>query len=621
MRTRPKIDTLEQIAANNLLTMQAQAKFKEGLALHYKGDLEQAQKVYEQTLKILPQHFETLHVLGVIAAQMRNHGRAIKLISRAIEINPNNAKAHFNLGLAWFELRQHIEAIASYDKAITIKPDYAVAHYNRGLSLNELKRHQAALDSYSKAIAIDPNYEYLHGTRLFTKMQICDWRDVDAQLSELSQSIQDNHKAANPFAVLALSTSLSLQRKAAQTWIRERHPANFELGNISKRAKGERIRVGYFSADFHNHATAYLMAELFELHDKDRFELVAFSFGPDNTDEMRRRISAAFDRFVDVRNQSDKEVAALSRSMGIDIAVDLKGFTQDARVGIFSYRAAPIQVNYLGYPGTMGADYMDYLIADKTLIPEQSQQHYTEKIVYLPNSYQVNDTKRQISDQVFTRKELGLPESGFVFCCFNNNYKITPDTFDGWMRILQQVSDSVLWLLEDNPTAADNLRREAQQRGVNPDRLVFAKRMPLPEHLARHRAADLFIDTLPCNAHTTASDALWAGLAVLTRPGEAFASRVAASLLSVVGLPELITSTQEEYETLAIELATNPERLAAIRQKLAHNRLTSPLFDAKLFVKHIEDAYTQMHERYLADLPAVHLFVSKIQQLDSNFSR
>ena len=440
-------------------------------------------------------------------------------------------------------------------------------------------------------------------------MQICDWSDAENQITELMQKIQRDEKATTPFSFLALSPSLSLQRKAAEIWVNEKHAVNFELGSIPKRARQEKIRVGYFSSDYHNHATSYLMAELFEQHDKDRFELVAFSFGPDFSDEMRHRVSSAFDKFIDVRNQSDREVALLSRSLGIDLAIDLKGLTKYNRAGIFSFKAAPLQVNYLGYPGTTGADYMDYLIADRTLIPEESQQHYSEKIVYLPNSYQVNDSKRKIADKVFSREELGLPQSGFVFCCFNNNYKITPGMFDVWMRILKEVEGSVLWLLGDNPIAADNLRKEAQHRGVSAERLVFAKRMPLPEHLARHCIAHLFIDTLPCNAHTTASDALWAGLPVLTCTGDAFASRVAASLLGAVGLPELITSTPEAYQVLAVQLASNPERLKSIRQELQRNRLATPLFDSRLFTKHIEEAYAQIYERYHAGLPPEHIHI------------
>ncbi len=350
------------------------------------------------------------------------------------------------------------------------------------------------------------------------------------------------------------------------------------------------------------------MAELFELHDKSQFELVGFSFGPETNDEVRARLEKSFDHFIEVGNKPEIDIAQLSRSLNIDIAVDLKGFTQDSRTGIFSYRAAPVQVNYLGYPGTMGAEYIDYIVADKILIPLNAQSRYTEKVVYLPNSYQVNDRKRVISDKKFTRQELGLPEHRFVFCCFNNNYKILPETFASWMRILKYVDGSVLWLFQDNSWAVENLKKEAKKQGITPNRLVFAERLPLPEHLARHRQADLFLDTFPYNAHTTASDALWAGLPVLTLMGESFASRVAASLLNAIGSPELITSSQEEYEALAIELALNPTKLADIKLSLANSRLIAPLFDTPLFTKNLEAAYIKMVERYRADLEPEHIF-------------
>jgi predicted O-linked N-acetylglucosamine transferase (SPINDLY family) len=317
----------------------------------------------------------------------------------------------------------------------------------------------------------------------------------------------------------------------------------------------------------------------------------------------------AFDRFVDVRGRSHADIALLARSLEIDIAVDLMGFTEKCRPQIFALRAAPVQVNFLGYPGTMGAPYMDYLIADRTLIPESNQPHYSEKIVYLPHSYQVNDAKRSIADGIFTRENLGLPPTGMVFCCFNNSYKITPATFDSWMRILRRVEGSVLWLLEDNACVARNLRREAAQRDVQGERLCFAKRVPMPEHLARQRAADLFIDTLPYNAHTTASEALWAGLPVLTCIGASFAGRVAASLLKAMELPELVTSNQEHFVELAVELATDARRLAGIKQKLADNRLMAPLFNTRLFTKHLEAAYTIIEERYHAGLPAEHVYI------------
>ena len=316
----------------------------------------------------------------------------------------------------------------------------------------------------------------------------------------------------------------------------------------------------------------------------------------------------AFDRFIDVRGSSNEDIALLARSLEIDIAVDLMAFTAECRPQIFALRAAPVQVNFLGYPGTMGAPYMDYLIADRTLIPEDSRSHYSEKIIYLPHSYQVNDAKRPVADVSFTREDLGLPPTGFVFCSFNNSYKITPDTFDSWMRILRRVEGSVLWLLEDNASVANNLRREAVRRNVQAERLIFARRVPMPEHLARLRAGDLFIDTLPYNAHTTASESLWVGLPVVTCLGETFAGRVAASLLQAIGLPELIAANPDQFEELVVELATDTQRLATIRQKLADNRLTAPLFDARLFAKHIEAAYTLIDERQHAGLPAEHTF-------------
>jgi predicted O-linked N-acetylglucosamine transferase (SPINDLY family) len=401
-----------------------------------------------------------------------------------------------------------------------------------------------------------------------------------------------------------------VQRKAAEIWISNRHPISAALPAIPKRPAHEKIRVGYFSADYYNHVVMHLMAELFERHDRSKFELIAFSFGAESNDDMRRRTAKSFDDFIDVRNKSDKDVALLSRDLEVDIAVDLMGFTANGRPGIFALRAAPIQVNYLGYSGTMGADYIDYIIADSIVIPENSKQYYCEKIVYLPNSYQVNDCKRSISEKAFTRAELGLPPMGFVFCCFNSNYKITAQVLDCWIRILKKVEGSVLWLFESDAKAASNLRQKVLTSGVNPERLIFAKRVPLlGEHLARYRSADLFLDTLPYNAHATASDALWVGLPVLTCLGETFAGRVAASLLSATDLPELVTTTPEAYEVLAIELATHPDRLKAIKQKLAKNRLTAPLFDSELFTKHIQTAYIAMYERYHAGLAPSDIYV------------
>ena len=366
-------------------------------------------------------------------------------------------------------------------------------------------------------------------------------KQTESDVLHLETAIERGEKAALPFATLAISAFPSMQKKVAELYVRDKYPAPSNPSPIRKLPRHNRIRIGYFSSDFYNHATSYLMAELFERHDRSKFEIVGLSFGPDISDDMSRRVSAAMDRFLNVRSMPDCDIAQLSRELEIDIAVDLKGFTQDHRVGIFSHRAAPIQVNFVGYPGTMAANYIDYLIADPTLIPESSRRHYSEKIIYLPDSYQPNDSHRLISEKQPTRAEEGLPESAFVFCCFNNTYKITPDVFDIWMRILARVDNSVLWLLDTDSATRANLRKEAARRNISSDsqaRLIFARPLPLGEHLARHTLADLFLDTAPYNAHTTASDALWTGLPVVTCIGDTFASRVAASLLRAVDLPD-----------------------------------------------------------------------------------
>ncbi|MEQ9446759.1 MAG: hypothetical protein RJS98_14435, partial [Rhodospirillaceae bacterium] len=399
-----------------------------------------------------------------------------------------------------------------------------------------------------------------------------------------------------------LTDSPHLQRLAAEKLVQVKYPLREDLGPLLKTPVRDKIRLGYFSADFREHPVSYLTAELFESHDKSKFELIAFSFGPRGDDDMRRRVSKSFDQFIDVTDRRDIEIAQLARDQGIDIAMDLSGHTQHGRPGIFSYRAAPVQLSYLGYLGTMGADYFDYLIADKILIPSGSEADYTEKIVTLP-SYQVNDSQRQISDKVFTREELGLPSEGFVFCCFNLSYKITPQIFESWMRILNAVEGSVLWLLDHNATATQNLLKLAEQSGINPGRIRFGKMLPRDQYLARFRAADLFLDTLPYNAGTIASDALWADLPVLTQMGESFASRVAASVLHAIHMPELVTHTQAAYEAKAIELASNATALRDIKCKIQDNRLTTPLFNCTQFTQHIEAAYTAMHERVQAGLP------------------
>jgi predicted O-linked N-acetylglucosamine transferase (SPINDLY family)/ADP-heptose:LPS heptosyltransferase len=583
-----------------------------GIVLQKQNRLDEALASYERALAIKSDYAEVLTNRGNVLKDLKRWNEAINSYEQALAINAGDLETLINHGNLLQELGRYDEALASYDRALVINPDYTDALCHQGIVLQDLNRWYEALACYERALSIDPDHEFLFGSFLSLKMKICDWSDFESNSAQLKQKIANGKKTITPFAILAQSSAAALQKTVASCYSTTKYPNNFLSPPLAKHAHSK-IKVAYFSADFHQHATAHLMAGLFEHHNKLRFEFIAFSFlAVDNADDMRSRLVAAFDQFIDVSQHSDEQVVRLARELEIDIAIDLKGYTQHARTELFAMRVAPIQVSYLGYPGTMGADYMDYLIADTVLIPKIYQPYYTEKIVYLPDSYQANDSTRPIADQQFTRAECGLPEQGFVFCCFNNNYKITPAFFDIWMRLLHQVNDSVLWLLSDNSAAETNLRLAATARGIATERLVFAQRMPLPEHLARHRLADLFLDTLPCNAHTTTSDALWAGLPVLTCMGEAFASRVAASLLTAIGLPELITSNTEDYEALAYQLATQPEQLAALKQKLADHRLTYPLFDTALFTQHIEAAYQAMYDRYQAGLAPAHIDVPSV---------
>lgn len=585
----------------------AEAWLNKGIILHDLKQYEQALTQYDQALRLKPDYAEAWSNKGITLSELKQHDQALAHFNEALRLKPHYAEAWSNKGNTLNELKQYDQALANYDEALRIKPDYAEAWSNKASSLNALKRYRETIIHYEKALSLKQDINWILGDLLCTRMTICSWKNIDQDLEKLITQSQQQKRVAQPFLTLALSDNPLLHQQCSEIFAGHQYPVNLSLGDIPKLPRKAKIRVGYFSADFHNHATGYLMAELFELHNKESFEIIAFSFGPKTNDAMRERLQKSFHQFIEVGNISDIEVAKLSRQLGIDIAVDLKGFTQDARARIFSYRAAPVQVNFLGYPGTMGSGYIDYILADQTIITTELRQYYSEKVLTLPHSYQPNDRKRVISSRQFTKQELGLPEEGFVFACFNNNYKITPSTFDSWMKILKSVDGSVLWLLEDNPLAAENLRAEAKQKGVESSRLIFAERMPLPEHLARHRQADLFLDTLPYNAHTTTSDALWAELPVLTLMGESFASRVSASLLKAIDLPELITTSQDQYESMAIELAKNPLKLSGIQQKLIGNKLQKPLFDTPSYTAHLESAYSQIYERYQADLPPDHI--------------
>jgi protein O-GlcNAc transferase len=576
----------------------ADAHYNRGNALHGLKRIAEALASYDKALAIRPSHAEALNNRGAVLRDLKRFEEALASCDKALAIKPDNAEMHSNRANTLRDLRRFDEALAGYDRVLAIRADYVEALYNRATTLREMRRYAQAIADLERVLQIRPDYPYALGQLIYARMHCCDWRMRAPELARLGAEIQAGRRVSFPFILLSLSASSAEQRRCAEIYAENRYPASPVPIWRGERYRHDRIRVAYLSADFRDHAVSYLLAGLFERHDRARFETIAIDFTPDAASKMRPRVLGAFDHVIDVRARSDGEVARLIREREVDIAVDLMGFTQDSRTAILALRPAPVQVNYLGYAGTMGARYIDYIIADRVVVPDSEHRHYGEKVVALPDTFMGSDCTRAIAERTPSRAELSLPQRGFVLCSFNNSYKIAPQMFDIWMRLLRAVEGSVLWLSQANDIAAGNLRREAQARGVEPDRLIFASRTARPEdHLARLRAADLFVDTLPYNAHTTASDALWAGLPIVTCLGTTFAGRVAGSLLMAIGLPELVTHTLADYEALALRLPGDPQRLAALRDMLARNRQTHALFDTDRFRRHIEAAYTTMWER------------------------
>lgn len=550
--------------------------------------------------------------LGFIYSIQGKHQLALEAYDGALRINPKDPETLINKGATLIDLNNYTLALEVLDNAIRISPDIPEAWSNKAIALKNLDLFEESQSAYDEAVRLKPTLDWIYGDFLVARMRMCMWADFQIHVNHLISKASENEKVVKPFAMLALSEDASVQKKSSEIYTQDKYPENIALAPIPKYRKKEKIRIGYFSPDFHTHPVAHLTSELFELHDKNHFELFAFSLqGTSHQDEVRERLKNAFDHFIDAENMRDLEIAKLARELEIDIAIDLAGHTKNSKLGIFSYRAAPIQVNWLGYPGTLGAQFMDYIVADNTLIPALSQQFYTEKVVYLPHTYMVDDSRRVASSRVFTRQECGLPENAFVFCCFNNDYKFNQQVVESWSRILLAVENSVLWISENHRLFRENISIEFEKRGIKLNRVIFAKRLEfMADHLARYVLADLFLDTYPYNAHTTSVDSLKAGIPVLTLMGQSFASRVAASLLSAAGLPELITTSQKEYEALAIELALNLKKLTDIKLKLANNRLTAPLFDTPLFTKSLEAAYVEMYERYQLDLEPEHITIA-----------
>ncbi len=649
--------------------MPPQDLYGQAAALHQRGQLQDAEKLYLQILAATPGAFAPRHMLGVLRAQQGRVEEAGELIAAALALNPNDAGALVNYGNVLTLLGHFGEAVASYDRALGIAPDSetfnnrghalqslnrtadALASYEaalgrdpnnvqalfkRGVVLGELGRADEALASYDrvlalqpghvealnnrgyvwwlnkhryapaiadlqKAFALAPDLPYARGALLHLKMYVADWTDLARERAEIARGIAGGQLVARPFMLQALSDDPGELQAAARTYARDLYPAVATAAHDPASRKGHRkIRLGYLSGELREQATAILMAGLYERHDRERFEIIAIDNGSADASAMTARLKKAFDQWIEIGAMTDAQAAATIRGAEIDILVNLNGYFGKHRMGVFAQRPAPVQVNYLGFPGTLGAPYMDYLIADRVVIPEGEARFYDEQVVTLPGSYQVNDDRGRPIAAPPSRRDAGLPESGFVFCNFNQSYKLTPGTFASWMRILGQVDGSVLWLLEAAAPFAENIARHAQAHGVAPERILFAPDRAPDRHLARLSLADLFLDGLPYNAHTTASDALWAGVPLVTQRGHSFPGRVAASLLIAADLPELVTENAADYEALAVRLAKDPAALKAIREKLGQSRSTCALFDTDDFRRNIESAYLEMWRRWLA---------------------
>ena len=571
----------------------AEAWNNRGVVLQELGRIDEALISHERALALRTDYVDAALNLANAQLIVRRFADAMAGYAKVLAQDPRCADAHYNLGNALFDLERFEEALASYAKAVAIRSNFFDARIGRARALAKLHRYDEASVEYETLRKLSPGLPNLLTDLIHCKVTTCHWTEMASLTGELFARVNAGNLSVDPFLFQGFDATPDQQFDCARNWVRLKNVKGTERTWNPTQFPSDRIRIAYLSADYQRHATTQLIAELFEIHDRDRFEIIGVSFGPDDKSQVRSRVIKSFDRFFDVTTQSDDSVAKLLRGVPVHIAVDLKGYTTNARMGIFSRRAAPIQVSYLGYPGTSGVDFMDYIVADQVVLPFDQQPFYSERIVQLPDSYQVNDSKRRIG-VVPKRGVAGLPDRGFVFCCFNNSWKLNAPMFDVWMRILHRVEGSLLWLLRANAQVVRNLRAEAQARGIDPSRLVFAPQLDVEDHLARLTLADLFLDTLPYNAHTTASDALWSGVPVLTCQGGTFAGRVAASLLRSVGLPELVTSSLEDYEATAIRLATDPALLGSFRRRLQDNRATHPLFAADRFCRHIEAAYLRM---------------------------
>ncbi|MEK9789305.1 MAG: hypothetical protein VW380_02420, partial [Candidatus Woesearchaeota archaeon] len=520
---------------------------------------------------------------------------SLDFFNQAIALNPTFAATYFDLANLFEERKLYDDALTVYDRLISLMPKNTDAYIYKGNLLHSIDRYSEELDNYDKAIDLGLNVKLILGRKLRSLMYLNDWENFDSLVEEIINQTNLGLAVANPFTLLSVIDNPALIKKSVEQYTNFINPNKNVITSIEKVKKHKKISIAFFSSDFYDHAIMHLISDVLQNLDRDRFKYIGVSFSPVTDDQGHNIAKNAFEEFVHISYETDEEIIKLSKEMKIDIAVDLNGYTANNRSTIFAHRIAPIQINYLGFPATMGANYYDYIIADKTIIPAEQKKFYTEKVIYLPNCYQPNQKKLKISSKNFTKKEFGLPDNGFIYCCFNSNSKITPRIFDLWMRILCEVKGSVLWLLKTNEKSTRNLLKEAEKRKINPGRIIFAPPLPIDLHLKRISYADLFLDTFPYNAHTTSSDSLRMNVPVITLCGETFSSRVAASLLTSLNMDELITYNEQSYKNLAIKLGTERDEFKKIRKSLHQNLKLTSLFDPKLFARDLESIFENIY--------------------------
>ena len=589
----------------------AEAWSNKGNALSDLKKYEEAIPYYDKAIALEPTYAEAWSNKGNALTKLRHFNEALDLYAHAISLNSLYAEAWCNKGACLGAMQAYEDALLHIHETLKLKPNYPEAWLVMGQIYGDQGHHGQSLKNYQTAYEIDPTIDFVYGFIVHLKALIGNWSSYKADIDQLLMKLVSKEKVMPPMGLLSITDDPQIQLKAAQIYCNSEYPKNDSLGPLPKYSH-PKIKVAYFSADFKDHPVAYLTAELFELHDREHFEIYAFSTRKSGPSPIRDRLINAFDHFIEVDEQSDKEVALLARELQIDIAVDLGGHTQHARTNIFAYRAAPVQVNYLGFAGTVGADYFDYIVADKIVIPQEFQEFYLEKKVYLPNSYIVDDSQRAPSNKKLSRSEFGLPEDSVVFCCFNNSYKFNPPRIASFAKILTNVPNSVMWITENNASFKQNLLAEFNKLGIAEHRIVFATRVDaMADHLARYRLADLFLDTSPYNAHTTAMDSLKSGLPIISLAGKSFASRVGASLLTAIGLPELIVQSEEEFIDLASKLGQDARALQLLKEKLSQNLKSTALFNTKIFCGHLEAAYQEMHQIHMQDLAPADIYISQ----------